>query len=134
MLGHMDMESSSQSAADFVRQLAGLTDRLEARDIVVSRLCFDWGAFGSWELSVQRGDDADRYGAALLEHDWDAPGPEVVRFSWDGRDATMQVDASPTEPLSGPFQWKSEFEGHLDGSLGDAIRFVEDYLSSRFGS
>jgi hypothetical protein len=53
------------SAAEFVRELARLAERLAALDLVVAQLQCDWSGFGSWRLDVQQGDAADRYGEAL---------------------------------------------------------------------
>lgn len=55
------MTRASDDAAKFNGTLAQLSERLAANDIVVSRLHADWSSFGSWELQVQRGSEADRY-------------------------------------------------------------------------
>jgi len=82
---------SSKSAADFVRELAELTYRLAAKDIVVSSLHADWSSFGCWQLQAQRGSEAERYAEGLRSSDpLRAVGPEVVRVFWDGRDHILR--------------------------------------------
>jgi len=128
------MERSSQSAANFVHRLAELTNRLAAKDIVVSSLHADWSAFGSWELQAQRGAEAERYAQALIgPNPTQAFGPEVVRFCWDGRDGILIVDASPTRFCSAPNEWKEECSKGFDKAGDGLLRFVEDYLTKRFG-
>ena len=121
------MKRSSQSAADLVRVLASLAERLAAQNLVVGTLHCDWSAFGSWILEVQRGEAADAYGEALLQKEWDTWGPEVVRFTWDGREGDLIVDKSPTPPLSAPNRWKRQMERAFD-CRERAIEFVEEYL------
>jgi len=127
------MERSSRNAAAFVRRLAELTDRLAAKDIVVSSLRADWSGFGCWELQAQQGTQAERYRAGLLSPDpVRAVGPEVVRVFWDGRDGILTVEASPTRFCSAPNEWSEECVKRFDGDGGEVLQFVEDYLTRRF--
>ena len=126
---------SSKSAADFVRQLAELTYRLAAKDIVVSSLHADWSHFGCWQLKAERGSEAERYAEGLRSTDpLRAVGPEVVRVFWDGRDGVLTVEASPTRFCSSPNEWKQECAKGFPSSGEDALRFVEDYLMKRLGA
>ena len=121
------MIQSAQSAREFVRQLCGLAERLADRDFVVARLDCEWASFGCWSLEVQRGQPADKYHAALMKEDWNAPGPNVLRFTWDGREKLLTIQTAPTPPLSaaGPFKRVTDkvFE-----DLAQALRFAEEYV------
>ena len=129
------MEHSSQSAGKFVRELAELAARLAAKDIVVARLHADWSSFASWELQVERGADAERYGEGLLgPNPLEAPGPEVVRVLWDGRDHLLTIEASPTQFCSAPNEWRQEFARGFDEAGSGLLSFVEDYLCKRFAA
>jgi hypothetical protein len=117
------MERSSQSAVSFVNKLAELTNHLAAKDIVVSSLHADWSAFGSWELQAQKGEEAERYGQALLgPNPTQAIGPEVVRVCWD---------ASPTRFCSAPNEWQEEYSNGFHKKSDELFRFVEEYLTRR---
>lgn len=127
------MEHPSQSAAVFIRQLAELTYRLAAKDVVVSSLHADWSHFGCWQLEAQKGADAVRYAEGLPSSDpLRAAGPEVVRIFWDGRDGVLLVEASPTRSCSAPNEWKKVCSRGFDNTGEDLLRFVEDYLTKRF--
>lgn len=128
------MPEALQDAADFVRGLAELINRLAAKGIVVSSLYTDWSSFGSWQLQAQRGSDADRYAAAIKSGAASsAGGPEVVRFLWDGRDGILSVDSSLTRGLSAPHEWKNEYEKQFKNPRDELLRFVEDDLTNRLG-
>ncbi|SRR6266566_5358731 len=128
------MERPSQNAADFVRQLAELTFRLAAKDIVVASLHADWSSFGCWQLLAQKGADAVRYAEGLRSSNpLQAVGPEVVRVFWDGRDCVLSAQASPTRFCSAPNEWKEEYSKGFEQGGDDLLRFVEDYLTKRFG-
>jgi hypothetical protein len=125
------MKRVSEEAADFHHRLAQLADRLAARDIVVARLHADWS--GSWEIHVERGDEAQRYIDGLRgPNPMSAVGPEVLRFFWDGRDGLLTVETSPTRVLSVPNEWKFECGKSFDLPGNEALQFVEDYLTERF--
>jgi hypothetical protein len=123
------MAHSSQHAIAFISVLAGLAERLAKADVVVSKLHCDWRSFGSWELEVQRGPAADAYGAALLRGDYDADGPDVVKFSWDGKEKLLSVSSAPTEPLTSPGPWKHLMDKAF-ASSEQAAAFVETYVVS----
>jgi hypothetical protein len=108
------MERTSQYAAKFIRELSELADRLAARDIVVGSLRAEFSQFGSWQLIATK-------------------HQEAVRFFWDGRDGYITVEGSPIRDHSAPNEWKQEIAKGFDKpSGGDPIRFVEDYLVTRF--
>jgi len=128
------VERVSEDAAKFNRTLAQLSDQLAARDIVVSMLHADWSGFGSWELHVQRGAEAERYRDGIRGSDpMRAIGPEVIRFFWDGRDRYLMVEASPRRPLSAPNEWQQEHAQGFDTSE-EAVQYVLDYLKRRFSA
>src|ERR1051326_6857594 len=102
------MTRSSDSARDFIRQLADLTERLAKKNIVVAQLSTDWSGFGSWQLSAQIGKEADDYSNAILKGKLDTLEPKVVSFSWDGRDQNLNVKTASTPPLSGPIGWEQK--------------------------
>lgn len=122
-----DTRSSAESARVFIQQLAALAERLAARNLVVASLECNWAGFGSWRVEVQNGDPADAYGEALLQQDFDSPGPHVIRFAWDGREGQLLVETAPTEPLGSPGPWERSLETRCD-NWEKAIRFVEQYL------
>jgi hypothetical protein len=111
-----------------VRQLSVLADRLAERGAVVASLHCDWASFGSWTLEVQRGPAADTYGDALLTEQWDTPGPEVLRFAWDGRERLLTIERAPTPPLSSPGPWQRGMDMAFEGPEA-AMRFVEEHIS-----
>jgi hypothetical protein len=122
------MTRSVESAAEFVRQLAALAERLAALDLVVAQLHCEWSSFGSWRLDVQKGDAADRYAEALRNEQWDTRGPDVVSFAWDGRERLLTVETSPTPPLSAPNRWQRQMHQVFD-SRQHAFTFVQEYLA-----
>ena len=126
------MESASEDAAKFNRTVAQLSESLAAHDIVVSRLHADWSSFGSWELHVQRGSEAERYHEGIRGADpMGAIGPEVLRCFWDGRDRYLMIEASPTRALSAPNEWREEHAKGFESSE-EAVQYVEEYLQRRF--
>jgi hypothetical protein len=123
------MIQSAQSAEEFVRQLSALAERLAAQDFVVARLDCEWASFGSWSLEVQRGQAADKYHAALLKEDWNARGPDVVRFTWDGRERLLTIETAPTPPLSSAGPFKRVAHNSCE-NLAEAVRVAEEYVTS----
>lgn len=121
------MGESAESAGRLIQELAGLASRLAEREVVVASLHCDWRGFGSWALEAQRGPAADAYGDALLAGQSGAPGPEVVRVSWDGREQRLTIEKARTAPLSSPGPWTRAREETLRDARA-AIRFAEDYL------
>jgi hypothetical protein len=108
------METSSQYAARFLRELSRLADHLAARDIVVGSLRAEYSAFGSWQLEAEK------------HH-------EAVRVTWDGRDGCLTIEGSPMRDNSAPNKWKQELEKNF-GRASDVepVPFVEEYLLKRF--
>lgn len=100
------MTRPTDSAAEFVRQLAGLAERLAALDLVVAQLHCDWSSFGSWSMDVQKGDAADRY----------------------SEDRILTLETSPTPPLSAPNRWERQMHQVFDNRQ-TAFMFVEEYLA-----
>ena len=105
-----------------------LAERKAARDLAVSSLRCEWAAIGSWSLEVQDGKAADAYGEALRKQAFDVPGPNVVRFTWDGREQNLTIQTAPTEPLSSPGPWKLAKTTRLPDSEA-AVQFVERYFN-----
>lgn len=108
------MKRPSQQAVDFVRELAELSYRLAAKDIVVASLQADWSSFGCWLLQARRGGVA-------------------VRVFWDGRDGVLSIESSPIRFASAPNEWKRECSRGFDRTDGGLHHFVEDYLTKRLG-
>jgi hypothetical protein len=128
------MDNPSKDAAAFIRKLAEVAYRLAAREIVVSSLHADWSSFGSWELQAQRSTEATRYAEAILNLDpTRAPGPEVIRVCWDGREGILSVQTSPTRFLCAPNDWKEECSKGFDRMDDQLFQFVEDYIHMRLG-
>ena len=120
------MFKSSEEARNFIAELTNLATRLAAQDIVVSHLHSDWASFGSWTVEIQEGAAADAYGAALLRAEFDATGPDVLRFEWDGKEKFLAVTTAPTEPLTTPGPWRTVLERGFE-TRSAALEFVEDY-------
>ena len=57
---------------------------------------------------------------------YNAAGPQVLRFCWDGRESILSVEVAPTEPLCGPGPWKSVLTRPFANSEA-AQQFVETY-------
>lgn len=122
------MERASNHSRHFVQQLAGLSDRLATHNLVVARLHCDWSTFGSWQLDVQRGVEADRYALALARGELDVAGPAVARALWDGREQTLKISVAPTPPLAAPRSWETCVTEALD-SFEASVRYTEEYLT-----
>ena len=119
------MERASESASEYNERLFSLAARLGERDIVVTRLHVDWFAFGSWELWLESGPQRDRYSATKHKGSlYPVPAPDVLRFSWDGREGFLDVATSPTRRWEQPDEWSREPSRHFN-DLGEALRFVE---------
>jgi hypothetical protein len=125
------MTRASEDAATFNRTLAQLSESLAACDIVVSRLHADWSSFGSWELQVQRGSEADGYHETTRLDPGHAIPPDTVRCFWDGRDRYLMIETSPSRPLSAPNQWRKEHAKGF-GTSDEAMQYLEGYLKRRF--
>ena len=127
------MTRASEDAAKFNRILLQLSDRLAARDIVVSKLHADWADFGCWELEVERGSEVDKYHEAARIDPGNTIPPDAVRCFWDGRDHYLLIQVSPTRPLSAPNEWRQEHAKGFDTSE-EAVRYLEQYLERRFSA
>jgi hypothetical protein len=107
--------SLSIASAGFVAKFAELAGRLAAIDILVHTADLRWGSFGSFTLMVVKREEA-------------------VRFMYDGRDSYVTVDASPITGNSYPNQWKQLVVKGLNKQNDEVIRFVEDFLRTRFST
>lgn len=128
------MERMSKTAAQYLHQIIGLTDRLAAKDIVVVQLMVH-GAGYEWELLVEKGEEAEEYARTLREGHTPYEklrGPDVLRFFWDGRDHILTVQSSPVRGVSAPNEWKFECGKPFGDTSDDLFAFVEDYLTRRF--
>lgn len=126
------MERTSQNANAFVQSLAKLAGSLAAKDIVIDSLHADYGDFGRWELRAMKGPAADEYSKSLLaKGPLPKGGPDIIRVRWDGREETLFIDASPTRPLSAPYEWKNELVKTFNNSQSELMSFTEDYLARR---
>src|SRR6476469_11268648 len=125
------MTHASDDAAKFNRTLAQLGESLAGCGIVVSRLHADWSSFGSWELQVQRGSEADQYHEAARLDPGHAIPPDVLRCFWDGRERYLMIETSPCRPLSAPNEWREEHAKGFDTS-DKAVQYLQDYLKRRF--
>jgi hypothetical protein len=121
------MIRSSEAAIAFLNTLTSLAQRLAKRDVVVSQLECYLASFGGWTFQVQRGPEADAFGAALLRREYDVDGPEVVRFAWDGKEKLLFVSRAQTKALSRPGPWKRVVERSFEGTE-QAFAFAEDYV------
>jgi len=108
------MKRASQHAAEFIKELSQLVDRLAARDIVVGSLHAEYSMFGHWQLVAQKHEEA-------------------VRFFWDARDGYLTIESSPIRGNSAPNEWTQEqLKGFDRVSGGDPVQFVDTYLRTRF--
>lgn len=109
---------NASSAAGFIWELVGLSRRLAARNIVVTRFVCDWGSFGCWELHAEDG---------AVDENWPR---EVVRVFWDGMGYRLTAEVSPRTPGNSANHWASELDQKI-GRDGDAIGAAEEYLIKR---
>ena len=127
------MGRSSESAAQFNREVAELAIRLADHDIVVSRLHADWALFGSWTLWLEAGPARDAYDKTVLRGQrHPTPGPQVLRFSWDGREGYLGIATAPTPRLEDPREWTGE-PAHRFSGMDEALRYVEGRAIEHFG-
>jgi hypothetical protein len=127
------MTDSSDNARDFVRRLAAFAERLAGRNVVVRRLVCDWSHMGSWILHASNGDAEELRAQAIRERNFRAPGPEVVRVTWDGRERILCVETSPSGVLSEMNKWERQVQRKVDLGV-DAMSFAEEDLMTRLGS
>jgi hypothetical protein len=109
---------NASAAAEYNRELVGLSERLAARNIVVTRLVCDWGTFGCWELHAEDG---------AVDENWPR---EVVKVFWDGMGYRLTAEVSPRTPGSSANHWTSELDQKI-GRDGDEIGAAEEYLIKR---
>ena len=124
------MEQASVSAANLIKDLASLVQRLAERNIVVSSLHVNWRT-PVWTLVAQQGVATDKYLEGLRgPNPLLAVGPDVLRCSWDNRDNLLTVDRSPTRTLSSPNQWRRE-TSRACYSNNEAMGWAEKFLAER---
>ena len=86
-------------------------------------------------VAGERATDAELFAEGLRgPNPLEAPGPEVVRVLWDGRDRFVTIQTSPTQFCSAPNEWTDEFARGFDEAGADLLAFIEDYLTKRFAS
>jgi hypothetical protein len=121
--------TAAESAFTFIEQLTAVAERFAKRGFAVVTLRCEWGHFGSWLLEVQDGRATDAYVEALLAQQWKTAGPDVTRFSFDGREGRLQIEKAPTKPLTSPGPWRGQTAiAFKDGT--DAIKYVDTYIDS----
>jgi hypothetical protein len=121
---------ASADAANFLGDLCRVADRLASRNVVVRSLQAEWSAFGSWLIEASEGDAEDRRGTALQAGDYDAPGPEVVRITWDGRDRVLDACLLHTTAISSGGRPDPLMSQACD-SRSEALRIAESLLLDR---
>jgi len=124
------MSKPSAAAAEFLRELTRMADRLAAHDIVVRELRSEWSSFGSWRLEASNGRAEQSRSEALRALPYDSPGPEVTRVTWVGKERLLLVATSPTTIAASPNKWVKEPE-HPFVSNAEAIRHAEGLLIKR---
>ena len=97
-------------AQRFNSALAAISSRLSEHRLVVSRMHADWGSFGSWQIHLERGGEADVYSEAMTRGEYENHGPEVLRCTWDGRDRVLLLAVGRTPSLTSPLGWQSRAE------------------------
>lgn len=113
--------NSARGAAEFVREVVALADRLAARDICVRKLACE--PYWFWELVLQKGAEADQGEKAARSR--------LTRVFWDGMEHDLSVEWAPFVPGPDPDDWNHELRTPL-GRTGDAIGAAEDVLIRRF--
>jgi hypothetical protein len=105
---------SARKAAELIRELGALVERLAARDVGVYDLDCEPGA--RWQLIVQDGAKREK---------------EVTRVSWRAGDPDLRVAKSVLLPNLHPNQWRDE-PGIPVGPEGDTIRTAEAFILQRY--
>ena len=122
------MQNSHMAAWETIHEISVFAQRLAENGLVVTNLTCDWGFFGFWRINVQQGTATDLYLTAIHgPNPLQAPGPNVLRCSWDNRDCLLVIDSSPTRPLSAPNQWTRELNKRVDDSR-TAMNFAETFI------
>lgn len=115
--------TSAQGAAEFVRELVALADRLAARDLCIRKLsCMP---YWFWELVLLPGAAADQGEKAA--------GSRVTRVFWGAMGSDLSVGWAPFVPGPAPDDWNHELRTAI-GRTGDAIGAAEDILARRFSA
>ena len=111
----MKQNTSAQSSAEFISRFATLAQNLADKRIIVHTASLEWGSFGSWNLMV------------VKNH-------EAIRFTYDGRDSFIKVEASPLQNHSYPNQWKEIEVKGMDDRQNEAISYVESFALKQFSN
>ena len=125
------MEQASVEAANLIKELSSLVQRLAERDIVVSSFRCDWGSVSVWSLVAQHGAATDKYLEALRgPNPLLATGPDLLRCGWDNRDNLLTVERSPARTLSSPNFWKLDIS-RACYSNNEAMGWAEKFMAER---
>ena len=127
------MDSPVEHALNFVRSLAALGEQLAKRDIVVRRLDCNWSAFGSWTIEASSGDSEAKRSLAIRIQAFTAPGPDVLRVTWDGKEHQVKLASTPTTVISMLNRWRV-LEGQRCDSHKAAVALAYNWLADRLGS
>lgn len=106
----MTENQMAQSSAEFIERFAALAKRIASIGVAVNTATLDWSSFGSWMIIVSK------------RH-------EAVRFTYDGRDSFITVEASSIQL---PFEWKELVVKGIENRLNEAQAFVEEFIRLRF--
>ena len=108
-----------------------MADRLAAKDIALTSVNCSYMSFGNWDLTACNGKRADGSWNQNEKKAFSAAGPEYIRAIRDGREGYLQVESSPSEYLSGPFEWREELRQEFAPGDETVFEFVERYLILR---
>jgi hypothetical protein len=107
----MDEIKLAKHSAEFVIELAKMTERLSGHAIWTHSLQIDYAVFGSWVLTACKGDDKSR-------------------GVFDGRDRIVEIHTSPLKVWNHQ-SWKKEDTRSVDDWRA-SISFAEAFLISRY--
>ena len=124
------MDTPASSALKYFHGFSALVERLAKGGVVLRRLSCDWSVFGSWTIEVSNNDDEAKRSAAIQRKEYDGPGPEVFRISWDGKDRELQMESTPTGVISMLNRWRSLDHRHCD-SGEVALEVAEEWFYAR---
>jgi len=125
-----DETEPAKAALAFVQLLAAASEKLAQRGVVTRSLRCDWASFGSWMMEASNESKELARWEAFRKKDFGAPGPEVLRVVWDGKERLLEVSASPSGALTGPSRFVKESSGSF-ANMQAALSFAEDYLVKR---
>jgi hypothetical protein len=112
-MSNTDDIKSAKHSAEFVSAFSELAKRLVEIGVAVNSLTLSWGAFGSWDMEVVKGDQA-------------------FRFTFEGKDYYFTIDGSPIQQYNGRRRWKRLEERSIPRGQLTAISRVEVFLRDKF--